>query len=817
MKGLMRLIGEIHRRSLWQVLAVFLAAAWGVLQFVDFLTERAGLPEWTPSMALVVLLLGLPIVLATAFVQEGMSGGERGAPKEWGGTGGPGEPGVVGAPRVVGAPERLAGSEELEGMPAAGGRGVAGATGGAGRSPGSSGKWEPTDIRRLLTWRNALLGGVGALGLVGVAVAVYFVMWSTGIGPVGNLVAQGVIQQGDRVVLAAFADETGEGLGAVVTGALRVDLAQGSILSLVEETELTPVLDRMQVEAGTLLTGELAREAAVREGIGAVLDGEVARAGTGYLVTAALREAESGRSMAAFRVTAVGPDDIIPAMDRLSRDIRAKAGESLRSVRAGDPLEQVTTRSLEALRLFTEADRAFSLGDYRQTLELLEQAVAVDPGFAMAWRRMAAALNNIGTDPARERHAATQAYLNRDRLTERERYLAEAYYFSTVEQDRTRTIAAYRNVLRVASDDRVALNNLGNEYSAIEDLPRAEELYRRAVDGPGRTSTAFSNLIRVRIGMGELSGAEAAYREFEEAYPGNQELPEWAYWLAFMRNDLETARIVTAPLLDDPGLPAFVRTNALFRMALASYREGRLDDGRAYALAAERVAGEVGGAFQVVQRLWTAQVENVLGDRQWATDHVRTILADGAFAALDPDARPWFFLAISLAALGERERTERVLEEWEAHLAPRSLSALSRANLQRVRLLLDAASGRVEGTLQAMEEVAVEYGCPPCWLQDRAFAAAREGRTGEAIRFYEEVGEGGFINLSLNGTFRVQAMLVLGPLYEEAGDTTRALEAYRRVVREWANADARGMERVREAEARTAALRGGTTAAEARP
>lgn len=75
-------------------------------------------------------------------------------------------------------------------------------------------------------------------------------------------------------------------LGAAVTGALRVDLAQGSILNLVEVTELPPVLERMQVAPGTPLTGELVREAAVREGICAVLDGEVARAGTGYLVTA---------------------------------------------------------------------------------------------------------------------------------------------------------------------------------------------------------------------------------------------------------------------------------------------------------------------------------------------------------------------------------------------------------------------------------------------------------------------------------------------------------------------------------------------------
>jgi hypothetical protein len=35
-----------------------------------------GLPEWVPGSELVLLIFGLPIVLATAFVQEGVGSGE---------------------------------------------------------------------------------------------------------------------------------------------------------------------------------------------------------------------------------------------------------------------------------------------------------------------------------------------------------------------------------------------------------------------------------------------------------------------------------------------------------------------------------------------------------------------------------------------------------------------------------------------------------------------------------------------------------------------------------------------------------------------
>ena len=76
MERLRQLIHEIHRRSLWQVLGIYALASWAVLQVVDTLGGALNLPDWFPSFALALLIIGLPVVLATAFVQEGMSGRE---------------------------------------------------------------------------------------------------------------------------------------------------------------------------------------------------------------------------------------------------------------------------------------------------------------------------------------------------------------------------------------------------------------------------------------------------------------------------------------------------------------------------------------------------------------------------------------------------------------------------------------------------------------------------------------------------------------------------------------------------------------------
>ena len=93
MAGLEQLIQEVHRRSLWQVLLIYIAAGWVVFEIVQTVTGGLGLPLWFPAFAALLLLIGLPVVLATAFVKEGvpevtvsdptLSGDSRSNLQEW--------------------------------------------------------------------------------------------------------------------------------------------------------------------------------------------------------------------------------------------------------------------------------------------------------------------------------------------------------------------------------------------------------------------------------------------------------------------------------------------------------------------------------------------------------------------------------------------------------------------------------------------------------------------------------------------------------------------------------------------------------------
>lgn len=63
----------LRRTRLVRVLLVYLGGSFAALEAVDLLGDKMALPEWVFTGAIVLLLLGLPIVIATALIQAGPS------------------------------------------------------------------------------------------------------------------------------------------------------------------------------------------------------------------------------------------------------------------------------------------------------------------------------------------------------------------------------------------------------------------------------------------------------------------------------------------------------------------------------------------------------------------------------------------------------------------------------------------------------------------------------------------------------------------------------------------------------------------------
>ena len=776
MTSLKRFIHEVHRRSIWQVLSVYLMGSWGALQVVEGVTENAGLPDWVPPFALVLLVIGLPVVLATAFVQEGMPGAGQGPderPREGQATDAPVRDLAVEdpAPASQGAPAIAA--------------------------PG------------LLTWRNAVVGGGLAFSLLAVLVAGYFVMRATGVGPVASLAAQGVIDAGEPVILAEFANTSSDpSLGGVVTEALRVDLSSSRAITLIQPARIADALGRMQRDASEPLTASLAAEVAVRDGVKAVIEGEVGSAGSGYILVATLRAPDTGAALATFRRTAAGPDEVISAIDGLSQDIREKAGESLRSIKGEEPLEAVTTTSLEALRKFSEAERLSEMGESRRAKTLLQEAVALDPNFGMAWRKLSVVIQTAGGEPGEEEAAATRAYELRGRLTERERGNAIAYYHNVVTGDVSAQMEAYENLLASYPDDPPALNNLAIAY---HDRTRHEEalvLLERAVGGPGESGPAHVNMVVTHAYLSDVTSAWTALEVMEAKYPVRDTWNLWDRWLVTsISGNHQVAHDLGEDMSVLSGVSPGWRSSGYWMMAVEDMARGRVReawghlDGESARARSEGRHGDVVGAkagdlARLVERAPTVARRRAL-----------EIVKSDSWSSLPAVSRPYGSYVRLLAVLGETAAAAVLMDEWVSEIG--AAASFAQREARRITEAMSLAENDPAAAADALERFQREGNCPRCVQWELADLSVQAGRLERAAELYVQSTE---VSQAWDAfvLHRVMAHERLGEVYEAMGENAKAAEHYARFAELWADADADLQPRVRHARERAAALGDGS-------
>src|SRR2546422_3943098 len=374
-------------------------------------------------------------------------------------------------------------------------------------------------------------------------------MRQLGIGPVGTLVASGVLAQRDRLVLADFENRTTDSTrGPSLTEALRVDLARSGAVRPPAAAAVGQALGRMGRAPGAPLDLARARELAQREGAKAVVRGQIDPLGRGYVVSAELLSAADGAALVSLRETAQDDGAIIAAVDRLSGRLRERIGESLKTIRSSDPLEQVTTRSLEALRKYSQGVRAGDAADMMRAVTLLEEAIALDTTFAMAHRKLAVVLSNSGGAQSRIAAAATQAFRHRDRLTAFERDLAEAYYYTRVDYDPAKTEAAYRAALEQQPENGVALNNLALVLNGLRRFSEAESITTRGLAVAPTQWALYINAMQAQVALGKFTDAARTAALLERRASGNPMVRFTRAFLTSARREYDSAEVESRAL-----------------------------------------------------------------------------------------------------------------------------------------------------------------------------------------------------------------------------------------------------------------------------
>jgi tetratricopeptide (TPR) repeat protein len=679
--------GQVRRRNIWLVLGIYVLGAYVGYLLIAALTVSLGLPEWFPGFAGVLFIIFLPAVVGAAAVRGASSADELAAP-----------PGVgdVAAAAV-----------------------------------------EASGARRFLTWRTAFVTAVAAFALLAISVSGYMGMRLGGFGPFGTLMSTGFLEPDDVIVLADFADHSGDSLTALaVTQALRVDLSESPAFELASPGAVASRLRRMVGEPGGELDEELAREVAIREGLKAVIAGDINSAGGVFVLSARVVAAETGEWMWTGRENAADSTEIIYAADRLSKRLRERIGESLKSIRGSLPLWDLATPSLEALKKFMQGARA---GDWEQTAALWEEAVAIDTGFAYAHRLLGVRYANRG-DRAEAVEHLTKAFQHRDRLDEGARYMVDGTYYQLVTGELEEAAVAYRNLLDLAPGFGPATGNLSQIYFALGDYERSAEELRGFVERFPNNPFGYRNL------------ADAFYSL------GNH----------------DEAREILA--LNGGTIDCTLERRRLLRgRRSGGSRVGRWRQ-RVHIPESRRLAGLPGSGPRQARR---SGATVACGDGQGSATRALRLLRFQRHPVGHPE-RP---------DQGRPDRALAAVAEYEAAIAP-ELRRPSEPALHGVRGLILTAEGRPGEAYEELRLSDRTHGLrrKPMLHLGRAYDLA--GEADSAIALYSRYVETPDIfALWLDAEYLALVYWRLGNLYEQQGDSEQAVFCYGKLVDLWENAD----------------------------
>ncbi len=739
----------IRRAHPARVAGLFLLATTVVTALVYGGTRVFGLPDWIWVLAFVVMLAGLPVMLYTGRLERQ--------------------------------------------------RAIQRATG--------TFRYEPEPVHhQLFTWRRAFIGGGLALGTMVLLASGYAVSRALGVGPAGTLLSSGRLKDTDRIVLATFANRTSDStLAASVIEALRVDLGQSRVVQLLEPAAVRSALQRMGRDPLSDLQEPLALELAQREGAKAVVAGEIAPLGAGYVLTARIISADSGTTLVPVRETAASDAELIEAVNRLSSKLREKIGESLKSIRASDPLPKVTTASLAALQLYARGNRAFDETKYEEARTLLERAVRMDTSFAMAWRKLGALYNNMGVDRSLRADASRKAFEYRERLPPLERHLTAASYYWNISRDADRAIAEYEAVLDIDPDDPTALNNMGMVLSAEGRDAEAEAPLRYGLSQVPRP-TMFINLQDALMAQEKWESLDSLTRAAAKALPGDPLPTFMATITAMARRDLAAADSLTAGELV-PGQTFRWREQMFMRAGIASYR-GKLTEVESIMRTLEQVARDNGDAGRALDFSLSPAFIDVVqrGERERGLAKLEGILKRQPLDSINPPDRPYFVIAETYAWAGRPEETRRMRAGWEASQPRESWHPSDPAWWDA---FVAFAGGKWRDAAVAFTRARALSNCTPCGGLYAAMAWDRAGEADSAITWYERVSREPVTDETAEDAILFPiALMRLGELHEQKGNREKALVYYGEFLELWRNADPELQPKVAEARARIAALSG---------
>jgi eukaryotic-like serine/threonine-protein kinase len=617
-----------------------------------------------------------------------------------------------------------------------------------------------------------LVAGVVLLAVVASGLAIY--RWTH---------RQPVLAERGWVLIADFETSGDEAIPEKgVREGLTIALQQSRYVNVFPRTRAYEVLQRMKQEGSPRIDEALGREICQRENLQVLLAGSIQRIGQVFQISVRALDPVQGDVLFAEQERFDRRDQFFDKVDSLAKEIRTDLGESIGGIeKTSRPLAKVTTSSLEALHLYSQAEDAKDQGKDEQVEGLLKGALRLDPDFAMAHTRLGQYYAAVVGRNERALAELDSAYQLRQGVTYREQRRIEAEFYDLQERYDEKA-QSLRVLVSLYPDDEEGHLELAGAYYDLGQLDKAILEARETLRLNPSSALAYAGLVLYLARDNRADAAIDAAREAEQRGLRSPRM-HWGLGLAYLgQGNVFAARQefqrIGRGTETDRDLQALC-------LVVADLYEGKLGAARSELARQIQAVPPQSGGLQLFRRYLLGRIYLTKGNAREAELQADLILRAPGSSFQGAD----FLNAGTLYARGGRlakaRQVLRRLDELQKAI-PSSSNQENLRNLEGEILLAEAKPGQAEISFSIPSQAF----SPFIASTGRASAYQVERRWDLAAAEWEKVlEESGEILQSGFPPDLVVAHLELARVYHQINHRDLARKHYEEALRMWQHAD----------------------------
>ena len=483
---------ELKRRKVFKVIVMYAGTAFIILEAVNNLVNPLRLPEWTPTLVVVLLAIGFPFALIFSWIFDI-------------------------------TPEGIKKTESIENV--------------------KRKKSQPVPVKR----------GIKVVDIIMASMALVIIVLL--IPRVFNKNKFKDIKDSDgRISIAVmpFQNLTNDTIWDIWQDGIQVNLISSlsnnpEELKVRQTESITTVLQSRGLKNYASITPSVAGTVSQKLDANVFITGSINQSGAAIRVNAQLTSAKNGDIFKSFQTDGTA-DNILPVIDSLSKEIRDFLIIS-KLIKESSPEASavVSTKSPDAYRYFYNGSKSFSKLDYPAAREQFARALGIDSNMVVALLYLSVSYGNqaMYTDAKKW---CLKAYEKRKQMTHLQRLYtnwAHANYFETPYEE----IRYLKEIVEIDDKTPNAFYILGNSYEVLGDYEKAIPYHERVLDIRKEWSLKPSWIYNyTSLGVcyhmtGRYKKEAKLYKKAEQDFPDNPELLYHQAVLSLSQGKTEDANI----------------------------------------------------------------------------------------------------------------------------------------------------------------------------------------------------------------------------------------------------------------------------------